>query len=721
MCASSPLGRPRPPPSSTATAPLRGDRRDSGPAGRPRGTRGCSRQRCVERAALPSSRSRFASNQTRCGGSRRKDMRRWSPFRSQRPRPSSWPKAGGRVPRRTGARPPLPRAIVVTGRCGLRARPATRAHATDAQGGADRGRGSRGPPDGARDTQRDRRLSRHPASPAEASGPRRGSRQHHRRAPVEALAFLEGRRRCVGGGPPRLGDAGGTRLFNFLPMDDRAVSPTAGHIDAPCFADIDRRSIKPDLPINKHLLEAAARAAAQAALAIVDGNLELPETAIVDLAAWSGPHMPKVIEAFAALKRPLAKAAIWPVVSAGPTHWARFSDLYAWPDVHTHQLTPSKLANVVGAAIVSSSIGEARLVRVRALAATVSLPLAPAEDTLARWVEAIAADLAAKRRQSPRRWRDFYDDVVAVYAATSLRLSFLEGKKLFPDNDDRLLRATARGLDGAPRVFHRIGRERGRCGERPPSPPSSLSRKFRFLNQSVEISEAGLRAFEKAGLLRRYDPLEALNGLKGALGNSATDTQRREALVWAVSGLAEHEWEGGRGRASRGRLVRALPRRLVPRDRRLPLGVVESPWPDARALPARGGPPVGGRQRPEGQAGRQLCRLAARRIRRPARRLVALPCHAGSPRRVATNRRRPSQGWDALEPLEQLPILEPAKTRPRRPLDGARTTEELLVSADRVSPPGRSLAPAGPVRTPFPVALRTGGIFRPGRRLPPRE
>ncbi|MFL6669673.1 hypothetical protein [Burkholderia ambifaria] len=53
-------------------------------------------------------------------------------------------------------------------------------------------------------------------------------------------------------------------------MDDHAVSPIAGHIDAPFVADIDRRTIKPDLPLNKLLIEAAADTAAQACLAIVD-------------------------------------------------------------------------------------------------------------------------------------------------------------------------------------------------------------------------------------------------------------------------------------------------------------------------------------------------------------------------------------------------------------------------------------------------------------------
>ncbi len=323
------------------------------------------------------------------------------------------------------------------------------------------------------------------------------------------------------------------RLFNFLPMDDRAVSPMAGHIDAPFFADIDRRSIKPDLPLNKYLLESAAKTAAEAALTIVDSGLAVAENAVIDFAAWSGTHMAKVIDAFAALKRPLAKAPIWPVVSGGPARWVSFKDLYAWPDVRTRQLTPAKLASVADAAIVPPSIGDGRLQRLNGLATAVSLPLAPSEDTLSYWVESIAGHLSARGRQTPRRWHDFYDDITAIYAATFHSLSTLEGKKLFPDNDDKLLQATAKGLKGAPPVFHRIGKERGKRGEGPPSPPSSLSRKFRFLKPSVEISEASLRAFEKAGLLRRYDPLEALSGMEGALGGSPTNIQRREALVWA--------------------------------------------------------------------------------------------------------------------------------------------------------------------------------------------
>ncbi|MEI9986426.1 MAG: ATP-binding protein [Aliidongia sp.] len=169
------------------------------------------------------------------------------------------------------------------------------------------------------------------------------------------------------------------RLYNFLPMDDQAVSPMAGHIDAPFFADIDRRSLKPDLPLNRYLIKSAAETAATAVLAIVDDDLPMPENSVIDLAAWSGAHMQRIIAAFQALKRPLTTAAIWPVVSGGTSRWASFKTLYAWPELRTKQLTPVHLASVANVDILSGAIGEARLVRVKALAGAISLPLAPTD------------------------------------------------------------------------------------------------------------------------------------------------------------------------------------------------------------------------------------------------------------------------------------------------------------------------------------------------------
>jgi hypothetical protein len=339
-------------------------------------------------------------------------------------------------------------------------------------------------------------------------------------------------------------DAGLGRLFNFLPMDERSVAPIAGHIDAPFFADIDRRSIKPDLPLNKHLLDAAASTAAAAALAIVDDRLDLPSAAVVDLAAWSGHHAQRIIAAFAALKRPLAKAAIWPTVSGDKSSRAGFDTLYAWPEAKTRQLTPGRLAEIAEVAIIPATLGEARLARVKAVATAVSQPLTPGEEEVCRWAEAVALALVSDRRRSRARWSDFFDDVVSLFIAGGTRLSALEGRKILVAADGKSLAATAKGVGNAPPVFVRVRTGRGRRGDGPPSPPSSLARRFRFLDESIVLGDATLRAFEKAGLLKRYDPLEILGGIKGALGATPTDLQRREALVWSFK-----VWRAGGGKS----------------------------------------------------------------------------------------------------------------------------------------------------------------------------
>jgi hypothetical protein len=113
-------------------------------------------------------------------------------------------------------------------------------------------------------------------------------------------------------GVPLSGRGGAGRLFNFLPMTDNAIAPIAGHIDAPFFADIDRRSMKPDLPLNKFLLQVAAKTCAAAATRIVDEAVDLPSAAVVDLAAWTAPHSPKLLAAFKGIGRPLEDAKVWP-------------------------------------------------------------------------------------------------------------------------------------------------------------------------------------------------------------------------------------------------------------------------------------------------------------------------------------------------------------------------------------------------------------------------
>ena len=323
------------------------------------------------------------------------------------------------------------------------------------------------------------------------------------------------------------------RLFNFLPMDSAAVCPFEGHLDAPFFADIDRRSVKVDLPLNKYLLEAAARTSAAAALAIVGEDVRFPPRAVVDLVAWEPPHIQKIVAAFAALGKPLSRAAIWPVVPGGSIRWAGLDVLRVWPGPRTQYLTPRRVASVASAALFPNSYGDKRLARLKALALALSSSLMPNDDVLGGWTEAVAKDLASSDRFSAARWRQFYDDVVALYAAASGHLSSLEGRGILIETPGKLLVATSRGINAAPPVFVRVRGAARRNREGPPNPPPSISRKFRFLHEHVDLTDTVVSAFEKARLLRRYDPLEILGAITVALGLSSTDLQRRDALVWS--------------------------------------------------------------------------------------------------------------------------------------------------------------------------------------------
>lgn len=332
------------------------------------------------------------------------------------------------------------------------------------------------------------------------------------------------------------------RLYNFLPMTENATSPIAGHIDAPFFADIDRRSMKPDLPLNSHLLAAAATSCAIASTEIVDHAIAVPSAVVVDLAAWSPPHTPKLLAAFRNIERPLGEAAIWPIVSGGTSNVASFETLYVWPEVKTGQMTTRRLAEVAEADILADTLGADRVSRIKALAASVSLPLELSDKALGGWTETLADWLAREHQASPTRWKTFLDDVHTVFAAAVVPLSSLEGRKILVDTDGKLLSATAKGRDNAPPVFVRTKGGRGRRGEGPPSPPASLKRKFRFLSDAITLTESTQRSFEKAGLLRAYDPLDVLLALKGAL-EKATNLQRQEAMLWSFK-----VWRGGGGK-----------------------------------------------------------------------------------------------------------------------------------------------------------------------------
>ena len=93
------------------------------------------------------------------------------------------------------------------------------------------------------------------------------------------------------------------------------------------------------------------------------------------------------------------------------------------------------------------------------------------------------------------------------------------------------------------------GTQRRRSPGGVPLPPRTLARRFHFLDERISLAEETFSAFRKAGLVRAYDPIEALIGLKGALGQKANENRRIEALVWAFQ-----VWRSAGLRVEEGRL-----------------------------------------------------------------------------------------------------------------------------------------------------------------------
>ncbi len=324
------------------------------------------------------------------------------------------------------------------------------------------------------------------------------------------------------------------RLYNFLPMGDAAVAPLLGHLDAPFFADIDRRNADFDLPLNTTLMTAAAEACAHAALYLTGpAVMKVPQLPIFDLVAWTGKHAGKLDAALDEMESSLEEASIVPVVAADGVRWASLNEARLWPEGAFSLMKAPEVTKRTGARLVSPEINDERLRRLEDMADRTYGDLAPSGGLLAKWSERFAHSLS-DWRAAPRTWSRFYEDLKRVFEATGEKLNALAGKKIFLDRSRKL--RPAGGYDDASvaRLFVRDESTRGlRAKGGVPLPPATLTRRYRFVEETISFGRDTLNAFIDAGLVRQYDPVEALAGLGAALGKGANDDRRREALKWA--------------------------------------------------------------------------------------------------------------------------------------------------------------------------------------------
>ena len=324
------------------------------------------------------------------------------------------------------------------------------------------------------------------------------------------------------------------RLYNFLPMAEAADAPLIGYLDAPFFTDINRRDADLDLPLNETLMEAAAEACAAAALTIVENKLPVTPQAVFDLFAWTGRHAGKLDHALTEMGSALDQAPVIPVMAdRGRDERASLSQVSIWPEGKFSVLKDKDVARHVGARLVSSQLDTRRMERLREIADRKYLSLAPSSEELADWLEAFARSLLS-RKSAPRTWSRFYSDLPRVFDASDKPLKELDGTEILLDRSGKLRPAGSHDETTRSGVYVRGDLPKGKRKKfGVPLPPFTLARRYRFLDKRITLKRETLNALVEAGLVREYDPIEALAGLKSALGKKANSKRRLEALNWA--------------------------------------------------------------------------------------------------------------------------------------------------------------------------------------------
>ena len=324
------------------------------------------------------------------------------------------------------------------------------------------------------------------------------------------------------------------RIYNFLPMEKTAGSPLKGYLDAPFFTEIDRRNADFDLPLNEILMKAAAEACAATALFVSKHDKNIPRSAVVDLIAWTGEHGEKLDDAFEEAGGSLGDAPIIPTIAVeGRKSWTSLSEVSIWPEGTFSLLNEKEVAKHAGAQLVSDELDNCRRERLEEVADRLDLSLSPASEQLAIWSECFAQSLL-DRQAAPRTWSRFYEDLNRLFSAPYKEMSALSGKAVLLDQSKKLRRAGGHNGTSGSGVFARGEASKGkRARDNVPFPPYTLARRYRFLDEKIRLQRQTLNAFIEADLIREYDPVEALAGLKSALGGKANEKRRKDALYWA--------------------------------------------------------------------------------------------------------------------------------------------------------------------------------------------
>ena len=337
------------------------------------------------------------------------------------------------------------------------------------------------------------------------------------------------------------------RLYNFLPMGEEAKAPFRGYLDAPFFSEIDRRNADLKLPLNELMIEVAAETCAATTIFIVNCDLKLPSWAVFDLFAWTKKYLGSLDRAFKELGSELNQATVVPTTHVNSSSkWANITQVKLWPDEKFAVLTEQNIVKFVGVNLVAKELGNDRISRLREIVKSRSgygyragelvkfnVSLDPTGRDLAKWMEEFAKELISSKA-ALSNWSKFYNDIPKLFDACGQSLNQLNAVEIFLNRKNKLQPAGSYKKQTWKGVYVRNEMPKGKRKKAGvPLPPSKISRRYQFLNEKIKLNQATLNSYIEAELIREYDPIEALSGLKSALGAESTDARKKDALIWA--------------------------------------------------------------------------------------------------------------------------------------------------------------------------------------------
>ncbi|WP_345133402.1 sacsin N-terminal ATP-binding-like domain-containing protein [Dactylosporangium darangshiense] len=218
------------------------------------------------------------------------------------------------------------------------------------------------------------------------------------------------------------------RLYTFLPMGEAAPAPMPAFVNAPFFAQLDRRSLSPSIPLNDLLLTEVARLCAQA----VTYPSGLPDDVGLDLVCWTKTELPRLRKAFDEIGVELAELPLVPML--GPDHGRTgLANAKLWSGRGT-VFTAEAVAAAGSTPIVDTAVHASRKSRLLALARELGVPIQPSLAEIAAFAEEVAEALAS-RPAEPDVWAEFYDDL----EAERLDETVLRERRILVDDEGKLL------------------------------------------------------------------------------------------------------------------------------------------------------------------------------------------------------------------------------------------------------------------------------------------